>query len=329
MGAGHQPEGAGEDREPGRRHPPVIAIFGPTGIGKTGVAIQLAGMLRERGEDAVAVNCDSMQVYRGLELISGAASPEERRLLEHRLLSFVSVSEEYSAGRFGTDARKEIDGLVEAGKPAILVGGTGLYLRAALSSLPMLPRVEPGIRREVEGEASARGGAALHRELPAHLAERVHPNDLKRITRLTELIRSGIEPHPDHRGGGELWTREMRHPTILAGLVEDDDALRRKIHRRVEAMAAAGAADEAEDAIRAGASRTARSAIGFEEFRRGDLETVAKLHRRYGRRQMTWMRRMEGVRITNRNGLSDREVASRILDEADDTGRSGRSVPSP
>jgi tRNA dimethylallyltransferase len=295
---------------------PVIAIFGPTAIGKTGVAIELARMLREGGQDPVAVNCDSIQVYQGLEVISGAASEEERRELEHRLLAFVPVTEEFSAGKFGEAARGEIDAALEAGRRPILVGGTGLYLRAALSDLEMKPPVDQDLRETVESEIASRGAGALHAELPAELAERVHPNDRKRIARLTELIRSGIDPHPDHQGGGELWTSSLRHPTVMVGLVEDDAPLVSRIRARVDAMATNGAGAEAERAIGSGAVRTVRAAIGFEEFRNGDLERVVTLHRRYGRRQMTWMRRMEGVEVIDRTGLDDQDVAAEILRRA-------------
>lgn len=296
---------------------PVIAVFGPTAIGKTGIAIQLAKLLRARGEDPVAINCDSMQVYRGLELISGAATVQEQEQLEHRLLSFVPVGEEFSAGRFGDRARQEIDSAIAAGRRPVLVGGTGLYLRSALSNLEMRPPVDEALRAEIEAEIEKHGPGALHKELPAELAERVHPNDRKRVARLTELIRSGIDPAPDHKGGGELWTASFRHPTVLAGLAEDDGDLVARIRRRVDAMAAAGAAAEAEAALRAGAVRTVRAAIGFDEFRSGDLERIVVLHRRYGRRQMTWMRRMEGVEVIDRTGISTLEAAVRILNLAD------------
>ncbi|MCB0868108.1 MAG: tRNA (adenosine(37)-N6)-dimethylallyltransferase MiaA [Solirubrobacterales bacterium] len=296
---------------------PVIAVFGPTAIGKTGIATELAKLLRARGEDPVAINCDSMQIYQGLELISGAATAREREQLEHRLLGFVPVNEEFTAGRFGERAREEIDSAIAAGRQPILVGGTGLYLRSALSDLDMRPPVDEALRAGVEAEIEQRGPEALHRELPLEVVERVHPNDRKRVARLTELIRSGIDPAPDHKGGGELWTAKFRHPTVLAGLVEDDGDLVAKIRERVDAMARAGAAAEAEAALQAGAVRTVRAAIGFDEFRSGDLERIVVLHRRYGRRQMTWMRRMEGVEVIDRTGISNLEVAARILELAD------------
>jgi tRNA dimethylallyltransferase len=115
----------------------VIGVFGPTGVGKTGVAIALAELLRARGEDPVAINCDALQVYEGLEVLTGAATREQRQLLEHRLLGFVPVTEDFSIGDYMPLAHREIDAALEAGRRPIVVGGTGLYLRAALADLSL------------------------------------------------------------------------------------------------------------------------------------------------------------------------------------------------
>lgn len=115
----------------------VLAIFGPTGVGKTGVAISLAELLRERGEDPVAINCDALQVYEGLGVLTGAATAEEQARLEHRLLDFVPVTADFSIGDYMPLAHREIDAALEAGRRPIVVGGTGLYLRAALADLSL------------------------------------------------------------------------------------------------------------------------------------------------------------------------------------------------
>lgn len=115
----------------------VLAIFGPTGVGKTGVAIALAEQLRARGEDPVAINCDALQVYEGLRVLTGSATPEEQTLLEHRLLGFVPVTEDFSVGDYMPLAHAEIDRALAAGRTPIVVGGTGLYLRAALAELSL------------------------------------------------------------------------------------------------------------------------------------------------------------------------------------------------
>ena len=120
----------------------VLAIFGPTGVGKTGVAVALARLLRERGEDPVAINCDALQVYEGLEVLTGAASAEEQGQLEHRLLSCVPISSDFSIGDYMPLVHAEIDAALAAGRRPIVVGGTGLYLRAALAELS-LQKVAP------------------------------------------------------------------------------------------------------------------------------------------------------------------------------------------
>ncbi len=115
----------------------VVGIFGPTGVGKTGVAIALAELLRERGEDSVAINCDALQVYEGLGVLTGSATAEEQKRLEHRLLGFVPVTEDFSVGDYMPLAHREVDAALAAGRRPIVVGGTGLYLRAAVAELSL------------------------------------------------------------------------------------------------------------------------------------------------------------------------------------------------
>jgi len=235
----------------------VIAIFGPTGVGKTGVALSLAEQLRARGEDLVAINCDALQVYQGLETLTGAATAEEQERLEHRLLSFVPITADFSIGDYMPLAHAEIDGALEAGRRPIVVGGTGLYLRAALADLS-LERVPP------ESEES------------------------------------------------ELWSPDTRHPTTIFGLDMDRAQLYERIEARVEAIVAAGAAEEARRADALGPGRTARKALGFDELLAGDLKTMKKRSRNYARRQLTWMRKIPNLEPIDRTGLPDAEVAERI-----------------
>jgi tRNA dimethylallyltransferase len=288
----------------------VIAIFGPTGVGKTAVAIAVADLLRDRGEDPVAVSCDALQVYRGLETLSGAATPAERARLEHRLVSFVEVTGEFSAGRFASLAHAEIDQLLAEGRRPIVVGGAGLYLRAALADLDLRPPVPAAIRRQVEDEIATRGPEAVHDELDPDLAATVHPRDRKRIARILELQRAGIDPP---LGSDQLWTARLRRPTILVGLTVDREELARRIDSRVDEMVAAGVEDEARRADASGASRTARAALGFDQLLAGDVEAVKRVHRAYARRQLTWMRKMQGVRLIDRSGRSDAEVARQVV----------------
>jgi tRNA dimethylallyltransferase len=297
----------------------VVGIFGPTATGKTAVAIALAERLRARGEDPVAVSCDALQVYRGLEALTGAPSAAERARLEHRLIAIAGVDEEFSAGRFAALARAEVDSLLAAGRRALVVGGTGLYLRAALSELELRPPVAAEIRAAVEAEVAAAGPEALHRRLDPGAAAGVHPRDRKRVARALELQRAGLEPPP--ADGGELWTARLRYPTLLIGLVCAREELAARIDSRVEAMVEAGAVDEARRAEAAGASRTARAALGFEGLLGDDIESVKREHRRYARRQLTWLRKLDDVHLVDRTGRDDDAIAAEIDGLLDENGR--------
>jgi tRNA dimethylallyltransferase len=288
----------------------VIAIFGPTAAGKTAVAIAVAELLRSRGEEPAAVSCDAFQIYRGLEALSGAPSAAERGRLEHRLLGVADVDEEWSAGRFAPLAHAEIDALLASGRRPIVVGGTGLYLRAALAELDLRPPLPSDVREVVERELAERGPAALHAELEPEARERVHPNDAKRIARLTGLARAGIDPPS---GSDGLWSASPRVPTTLFGIAMDRDELRDRVNARAAAILEAGAMAEVRAADTRGASRTARAALGFEALLAGEPETLAGSHRAFARRQLTWMRRMEDVELIDRTGRTDEDVAAEIV----------------
>jgi tRNA dimethylallyltransferase len=293
----------------------VIALFGPTGIGKTAVAIALAERLRREGQDPVAISADALQVYSGLEILTGAPTPEERAALEHTLVSFVPVTETFSAGRFASLARAEIDGALRAGRLPIVVGGTGLYLQAALTDLELRPPPPPELRERITADLEARGPQALHGELAARApaaAAAIAPGDRSRVIRALELLEMGEDPAP----GGEdsrLWTASLRHPTLLCGLVLERTELYRRIDARVDAMVAAGAVEEVRRAHAAGASMTARKALGFEELVRGDVEAMKRRTRNYARRQLTWMRRLENVRILDADSASPEQLAGQLV----------------
>jgi tRNA dimethylallyltransferase len=245
----------------------LVAIFGPTGIGKTEVAIELAELLRARGEDPVAISADAIQVYSGLETLSGAADAEEQARLEHRLISFVPIDSTFSVGEYMPLAHSEIDAALAGGRRPIVVGGTGLYLRAALTELDLKPPPDPGVRERWSKRLEDVGPEALHAELAERapwVVEQVPPTDKSRIIRALELLEMGeIGPPGEAPERSQLWTSDTRVPTLLVGLVVDREELYRRIDARVDAMVAAGAEDEVRMAEAAGASRTARKALGF------------------------------------------------------------------
>jgi tRNA dimethylallyltransferase len=292
----------------------VIALFGPTGVGKTAVAIALARQLRALGERPVAVSADALQVYRGLETLTGAASPQERAQLEHRLLSFLPVDASFSAGQYAELAHAEIDGLLEEGRRPIVVGGTGLYLRAALSELNLRPVAPEGVRERWTAELERRGPAALHAVLAGRApwaASEIEPADRQRIVRALELLDAGELEPPE--GESQLWTAEVRRSTLLVGLVMDRERLYALIDARVGEMIAAGAEQEVRRAQAAGASITARKALGFDELLTGDVEAMKRRTRNYARRQLTWMRKLAAVNEIDTTARSPAQVAAEVF----------------
>ena len=292
-------------------HEEVFAIFGPTGVGKTAVAIALARRLRALGERPVAVSADALQVYAGLETLTGAAGAAERADLEHRLLSFLPVDARFSAGQYAELAHAEIDALLVGGRRPIVVGGTGLYLRAALTELSLRPAPPEGARERWTAELQARGPVALHavlaRRAPWAAAE-IQPADRQRIVRALELLDAGELEPPD--GESELWAADVRRPTLLIGLTLERQRLYAAIDARVDRMVAAGAAQEVRRANAAGASVTARKALGFDELLAGDVEAMKRRTRNYARRQLTWMRKLAAVNVIDMTARTPDEVAA-------------------
>jgi tRNA dimethylallyltransferase len=286
----------------------IVAIFGPTGVGKTAVAVALAERLRERGEDPVAISADALQVYEGLEALTGAPTAAERELLEHRLVGFVPVTETFSAGRFAQLAHHEIDAALEAGRRPIVVGGTGLYLRAALSDLDLRPPPPPRLRERVRERLAEQGPQALHDELAQRAPEAaaaIDPADRTRVGRALELLEMGERP-PAVGEDSVLWTRQLRRPTRLFGLTMEREALYERIDRRVDGLVAAGAGEEVRRAEAVGASQTARKALGYAELLAGDVGAMKRRTRNLSKRQLTWMRKLAGVEVID---VTDREPA--------------------
>jgi tRNA dimethylallyltransferase len=295
--------------------PTTIAVFGPTGVGKTAVAIALAERLRADGEDPVAVSADALQVYRGLEILTGAASAAERARLEHRLIGILDVAQTFSAGEYARRAHAEIDGLLAAGRRPIVVGGTGLYLRAALAELDLRPPVPAAVRARRVAELAERGPEALHAELAQRApaaAGAIGPADAQRVVRALELLDAGHAPPPGAGEPSQLWTGETRHPTLLAGLVMERAALYARIEVRVDAMVAAGAAGEARAADATGAAPGARQALGFEELLRGDVDAMRTRTRRYAKRQLTWMRKLPDAAVIDVTERPPGDVAAEL-----------------
>ncbi|HEY3550106.1 MAG TPA: tRNA (adenosine(37)-N6)-dimethylallyltransferase MiaA [Gaiellaceae bacterium] len=266
----------------------VIGLFGPTASGKSDVAAAVAKLI-----SAEVVSADAMQVYDGLPILTNR-SPHRERLVGIWPLSHVA-----SVGEYAPLAHAAIDQLLAAGRTPLVVGGTGLYFRAALAELELPPAPAPGARERWEGFYDDAGSAAAHMrlgELDRPAAERIHPNDRRRVVRALELAEAGqsLVPRREALFGG-AW----RHPTLVVGLDVPKSELDRRIAARTRRMFEVGVEAEVRKALRDEPSATARKIIGLEEVatlpRDEAVEALVMRTRRYAAYQRKWLPRLEGL----------------------------------
>ena len=279
----------------------VVALFGPTASGKTAVA----GLLRER-VGAEVISADSAALYEGLPVIT--AAPD----YPARLVAVVPLEDDVSVGEYQRLAHAVID---ESDVP-LLVGGTGLYFRAALSAFELPPPAEPGRRAFWQDEYDRLGAEAVHGMLAQRdtaAAARIHANDRKRVVRALELSDAGHSLAPTHN---RLWTEDTRLPTTIVALDLPLEELDRRIEERTLQMAEAGAAAEARAAWELPLSDTARKVLGLEQFatlsENEAIAAVAQATRRLARYQQKWLRKMPGVVRVDGNRPTA-EVADEII----------------
>jgi tRNA dimethylallyltransferase len=265
----------------------VLAVFGPTASGKTAVAEEVAHRI-----SAELISADSMQVYRGLPILTAQPTAPTR------LVAAWPLSYEGSVGAYEELAHQAIDETLTAGRTPIVVGGTGLYLRAALADLQLPPRAPAGLRERIAAEYDQGAETAHSRlaEVDPAAAARIHPRDRKRVVRALELAELGSSLQPD---GDRLWAEETRHPTVIFGLEVPAEELDRRIEVRARAMFEAGVEDEVRRALTGNVSATAREALGLEEIAElpGEqaLDALVARTRRYAAYQRKWMRRIPGL----------------------------------
>ena len=281
----------------------VLAIFGPTASGKSAVAAEVA-----RRVPAEPIAADAFQVYRGLPLLT--AQPAEPT----RLVGIRGLAEEFSVGEYERLAHAAIDEVLAAGRLPIVVGGTGLYLRAALADLQLPPPPPGGLRERLDAEYERLGPERAH----ALLAERdpaaaraVHPNDRRRVVRALELAELG-----ESLTGSRLWSGELRHPTLVVGLDVPREELARRIDARTRSMFEHGVAEEVSRALAGDLSATAGKVLGLREVaelpQEQAIERIAQRTRRYAAYQRKWMRRIPG--LVPLDGTRDpAEIAAEIL----------------
>ncbi len=289
----------------------VIAIFGPTASSKSAVAEELA-----RRVPAQLVSADSAQLYRGLPILTNQ-SPAA-------LVGIWELDHEASVAEYQSLAHREIDAALAAGRTPIVVGGTGLYFRAALADLDVPPAPEPDIRARWQRVYDEEGAQAAHARLAAvdpEAASAVHPNDRRRVVRALELAEAGHSLR-----GDRLWSSELRRPAVVVGLDVAAAELDARIEARTRSMFEAGVEDEVRRALDGPLSSTARKIMGLREIAelpRGEAEAeLCARTRRFAAYQRKWMRRIPGL-VTVAANRSPDEVADEILALA----RSGQRVP--
>jgi tRNA dimethylallyltransferase len=281
----------------------VLAIFGPTGSGKSAVAEAVAERI-----PAEIVSADSMQLYRGLPILTNQ-SPA-------RLVGIWPLDHEASVAEYQALAHSAIDEILAAGRTPIVTGGTGLYLRAAIADLSLPPAPQPGERERWEQLYDTKGPETAHAqlaELDPEAAAAVHPNDRRRVVRSLEL--AGRDRQRDR-----LWTDETRHPTIVFGLDVPKDELGRRIEARTRAMFETGVRAEADQALATGVSSTAAYAHGLADIAEhpedeAAIEALVARTKRYTAYQRKWMRRIPGL-VSLPANRPPGEVADDILEVA-------------
>jgi tRNA dimethylallyltransferase len=289
----------------------VIGIFGPTASGKSAVAEAIA-----RRTPAELVSADSAQLYRGLPILTNQ-SPAA-------LVGAWDLDREASVAEYQALAHEAIDAAIARGRTPVVVGGTGLYFRAAIGGLDIPPAPKPGARERWERAYDEDGAEAAHALLAEQdpvAAAAVHPNDRRRVVRALELADVGFSLR-----GGRLWMDDARHATLIAGLHVPEAELTRRIEERARAMFEAGVEEEVQQALERPLSSTAWKIMGLREVaelpREEAIAALAARTRKFAAYQRKWMRRIPGL-VSVRADRSPDEVADEILALA----RGGQRVP--
>jgi len=273
-------------------------IVGPTGVGKTAAAVALGRRL-----PIEVISADSRQVYRGMDIATGKPTAEERAAVVHHLIDVVDPDDRYHAARFRIEAEALIADIHRRGRLPVIVGGTGLYIRALLRGLDTAPPADMAFRRELADRAAVEGRAALHAHLAAlapAVARGLHPNDEVRVIRALERVRAGAASQ-------ERWQRQDPPWSVTyIGLTLERAELARRLAARAESMVAAGLLEETQRLLARGygPGLSAMQGIGYRQFvevalgRLDPAAALALMQRdtvRYAKRQMTWFAREPDV----------------------------------
>ena len=301
----------------------LLCLLGPTAVGKTEIAIQLARRL-----NAEIISVDSRQIYRQMDIGTAKPTPEEQQAARHHLIDCVDISQPFSVADYQSLADTAITDIQDRGKRVLLVGGAGLYFRAIVDGLFEGPGADPSLRKRLETEAAQLGVDALHNRLRAcdpESADRIHPNNLVRVIRALEVYELTGTPMSERQ---QQWHPEkQRYPFIAFGLTMPRSLLYRRIEHRVDVMLANGLIAEVESLLAEGYARDtiALQSFGYREliaYLDGDctyMEAVSQLKqntRRFAKRQLTWFRKDTRIAWLDRESMPD--IVTHLLEKIRD-----------
>jgi tRNA dimethylallyltransferase len=277
---------------------PLVIILGPTAVGKSACAFELAQRF-----GLEIINADSMQVYRGMDIGSAKPSPYERELVPHHLIDIRNPDEDFSAAQFRKEAHNIVAALFQQGKQPLVVGGTGLYIRALTRGLFPAPPANPGLREELKKQEEQEGKGYLHRELEKvdpEAALRIHPNDTFRTIRALEIFYlTGIsisQQHQNHQ------FKERHFHVLKIGLQRDRKTIYHRIEERVDTMLSSGLLEEVKLLLKKGYAPTIKPfhSLGYKQilgYLQGAtsleeaIQVIKRNTKRYAKRQLTWFRK--------------------------------------
>lgn len=293
------------NRNPSGNPHPIIIVVGATCSGKTAFSVALAKRFREEGVSIEIVGADARQIYRGIGVGTAKPDKDERGGVPHHMMDVADPGETFSAARYADEATSCIEDIHRRGAYPLVVGGSGLYIRALVEGIFDGPEAQPEIRKRLEAEASKMGHAAMHERLAAvdpETAATLHPNDLRRVFRALEVYEATGRPVSQLRAAQNA--PRFASPLYI-GLRYPASALADRIEHRVRWMLSGGLLDEV--AMLAEMNLTdARvfEGLGFQQalaLRSGQIaddeavREISRLHRNYAKRQRTWFRKLEGV----------------------------------
>jgi tRNA dimethylallyltransferase len=294
----------------------VIVLLGPTGVGKTGASLLLAKDL-----DTEIISADSMQIYRGMDIGTAKPTKQELEEVKHHMIDIIEPTESYSAGQYIETVGRIIESIHEKGRIPVVVGGTGLYIKAMTRGIFGGPSADLVLRDELllMEQNSAGSLSAYLEHLDPDAAGNIQKNDVRRIIRALEVCLKSSEKISLLQ---KKYTQPLPYEFIRIGLTREKKELYRRIDRRVDAMFEEGLLNEVETVLRKHPDRTAMQAIGYKEiatFLKKEIDKdeairlIKRNTRRYAKRQLTWFKKEENITWINVTGVDDRREVFHVM----------------